>query len=135
MLHYAGDDQWSYEEDAYNPANFGETVKRWIDATGGPTFVTRCEPGYPAAGARSWRATRCARRRSSAQAFGRSPYPGLAMCGVSGFWGPRDLALLEAMTAAQAHRGPDDLGFSRPTPPASASAASASSTSSAATSR
>ena len=33
------------------------------------------------------------------------------MCGVSGFWGPRDRALLEAMTAAQAHRGPDDLGF------------------------
>ena len=33
------------------------------------------------------------------------------MCGVSGFWGPRDRVLLEAMTAAQAHRGPDDLGF------------------------
>ena len=33
------------------------------------------------------------------------------MCGVSGFWGPRDRALLEAMTAAQAHRGPDDVGF------------------------
>ena len=33
------------------------------------------------------------------------------MCGVSGFWGPRDRALLEAMTAAQVHRGPDDLGF------------------------
>jgi len=32
VLHYAGDDQWSYEEDAYNPANFGETVKAWIDA-------------------------------------------------------------------------------------------------------
>ena len=33
------------------------------------------------------------------------------MCGVSGFWGPRDRALLEAMTAAQLHRGPDDVGF------------------------
>ena len=33
------------------------------------------------------------------------------MCGVSGFWGPPDRALLEAMTAAQVHRGPDDLGF------------------------
>ena len=33
------------------------------------------------------------------------------MCGVSGFWGPRDRALLEAMTAAQAHRGPDGEGF------------------------
>ena len=33
------------------------------------------------------------------------------MCGVSGFWGPRDRALLEAMTAAQVHRGPDDVGF------------------------
>jgi len=28
VLHYAGDHQWSYEEDAYNPANFGETGKR-----------------------------------------------------------------------------------------------------------
>lgn len=33
------------------------------------------------------------------------------MCGVSGFWGPPDRGLLEAMTAAQVHRGPDDLGF------------------------
>ena len=33
------------------------------------------------------------------------------MCGVSGFWGPADRALLEAMTAAQLHRGPDDFGF------------------------
>ena len=32
MLHYAGDNQWSYEEDAYNPANFEETVRAWIDA-------------------------------------------------------------------------------------------------------
>jgi hypothetical protein len=32
VLHYAGDDQWSYEEDAYNPANFETTVKAWIDA-------------------------------------------------------------------------------------------------------
>jgi asparagine synthase (glutamine-hydrolysing) len=33
------------------------------------------------------------------------------MCGVSGFWGPPDRVLLEAMTGAQVHRGPDDLGF------------------------
>ena len=32
------------------------------------------------------------------------------MCGVSGFWGPRDRSLLETMTAAQVHRGPDDFG-------------------------
>src|SRR5581483_8633837 len=33
------------------------------------------------------------------------------MCGISGFWGPRDRKLLEAMTDAQRHRGPDDEGF------------------------
>ncbi len=33
------------------------------------------------------------------------------MCGVDGFWGPPDHALLEAMTAAQVHRGPDDFGY------------------------
>ena len=27
------------------------------------------------------------------------------MCGVCGFWGPADRALLDAMTAAQVHRG------------------------------
>jgi asparagine synthase (glutamine-hydrolysing) len=32
------------------------------------------------------------------------------MCGVSGFWGPEDLALLDAMMASQVHRGPDDAG-------------------------
>ena len=32
VLHYAGDDQWSYEEDAYNPASFEKTVRAWIDA-------------------------------------------------------------------------------------------------------
>ena len=32
ILHYAGNMQWSYEEDAYNPANFGPMVKDWIDA-------------------------------------------------------------------------------------------------------
>jgi hypothetical protein len=32
VLHYAGNFQWSYEEDAYNPANFGPVVKDWIDA-------------------------------------------------------------------------------------------------------
>lgn len=33
------------------------------------------------------------------------------MCGISGFWGPRDRGLLEAMTDAQRHRGPDDEGY------------------------
>ncbi len=33
------------------------------------------------------------------------------MCGVDGFWGPPDHTLLEAMTAAQVHRGPDDAGL------------------------
>src|SRR5690349_16285864 len=33
------------------------------------------------------------------------------MCGISGFWGPRDRKLLEAMTEAQHHRGPDDDGY------------------------
>ena len=32
ILHYAGNMQWSYEEDAYNPANFGPMVKDWITA-------------------------------------------------------------------------------------------------------
>ncbi len=30
ILHYAGDGQWSYEEDIYNPAHFGEMVKGWM---------------------------------------------------------------------------------------------------------
>ncbi|MFN2615280.1 MAG: asparagine synthase (glutamine-hydrolyzing), partial [Actinomycetota bacterium] len=33
------------------------------------------------------------------------------MCGVAGFWGPPDRALLEAMARVQVHRGPDDEGF------------------------
>ncbi len=33
------------------------------------------------------------------------------MCGVDGFWGPRDLELLEAMTSSLVHRGPDDAGL------------------------
>jgi asparagine synthase (glutamine-hydrolysing) len=32
------------------------------------------------------------------------------MCGIAGFLGPYDLARLEAMTTAIAHRGPDDSG-------------------------
>ncbi len=32
ILHYAGNMQWSYEEDAYNPANFGPMVQDWIAA-------------------------------------------------------------------------------------------------------
>jgi asparagine synthase (glutamine-hydrolysing) len=33
------------------------------------------------------------------------------MCGISGFMGPRDRALLEAMTESLHHRGPDDVGY------------------------
>jgi asparagine synthase (glutamine-hydrolysing) len=33
------------------------------------------------------------------------------VCGLSGFFGPPDRALLEAMTGRIAHRGPDDEGF------------------------
>ncbi len=29
LLKYAGDDQWSYEEDVYNPADFGRMVAGW----------------------------------------------------------------------------------------------------------
>jgi hypothetical protein len=32
VLHYAGDMQFSYEEDAYNPANFGPVVSSWLAA-------------------------------------------------------------------------------------------------------
>jgi hypothetical protein len=32
VLHYAGDLQFSYEEDAYNPANFGPVVRNWLAA-------------------------------------------------------------------------------------------------------
>jgi hypothetical protein len=32
VLHYAGDMQFSYEEDAYNPANFGPVVTAWVKA-------------------------------------------------------------------------------------------------------
>ncbi|MDQ3881084.1 MAG: asparagine synthase (glutamine-hydrolyzing), partial [Chloroflexota bacterium] len=33
------------------------------------------------------------------------------MCGIAGFWGPRDRALLWRMTRIQEHRGPDDEGL------------------------
>ena len=32
LLHYAGDGQFSYEEDMYNPAEFGEMIKGWLQA-------------------------------------------------------------------------------------------------------
>ena len=32
------------------------------------------------------------------------------MCGIAGFWGAPDRALLEAMTESLRHRGPDDDG-------------------------
>jgi len=30
LLKYAGNDQWSYEEDVYNPAGFGTMVQGWL---------------------------------------------------------------------------------------------------------
>ena len=30
QLHYAGDGQWSYEEDAYNPEAMAEVVQAWL---------------------------------------------------------------------------------------------------------
>ena len=30
----AGDDQWSYEEDCYNPREFPEVVMAWVEAGG-----------------------------------------------------------------------------------------------------
>lgn len=32
VLHYAGDMQFSYEEDAYNPMNFAPVVSGWLEA-------------------------------------------------------------------------------------------------------
>jgi hypothetical protein len=32
LLKYAGDGQFSYEEDMYNPTEFGEMVKAWLQA-------------------------------------------------------------------------------------------------------
>ncbi|HEX3946432.1 MAG TPA: hypothetical protein VHW47_01950, partial [Acidimicrobiales bacterium] len=32
VLHYAGDMQFSYEEDAYNPANFAPMITAWMTA-------------------------------------------------------------------------------------------------------
>jgi hypothetical protein len=32
VLHYAGDMKFSYEEDAYNPTNFGPVVSAWMKA-------------------------------------------------------------------------------------------------------
>jgi hypothetical protein len=31
LLHYAGNGQFSYEEDMYNPTEFGDMVKGWLD--------------------------------------------------------------------------------------------------------
>src|SRR3954454_14898003 len=36
------------------------------------------------------------------------------MCGIAGFWGAPDAALLATMTSRIAHRGPDGEGFSEP---------------------
>jgi hypothetical protein len=32
MLHYAGDGRFSYEEDVYNPAEFGTMIEGWLAA-------------------------------------------------------------------------------------------------------
>jgi SnoaL-like domain len=32
MLHYAGDGKFSYEEDMYNPVEFGNMIKGWLKA-------------------------------------------------------------------------------------------------------
>jgi hypothetical protein len=32
LLKYAGDNRWSYEEDLYNPMEFGEMLKGWFSA-------------------------------------------------------------------------------------------------------
>ena len=32
MLHYGGDGQFSYEEDMYNPVEFGNMIKGWLKA-------------------------------------------------------------------------------------------------------
>ena len=40
VLHYAGDMQFSREEDAYNPANFAPVVKAWIAAQRAATSST-----------------------------------------------------------------------------------------------
>jgi SnoaL-like protein len=32
ILHYAGDGKFSYEEDLYNPNEFGAMIKGWLDA-------------------------------------------------------------------------------------------------------
>ena len=32
VLHYAGDMHFSYEEDAYNPAAFGQMIEGWLAA-------------------------------------------------------------------------------------------------------
>ena len=45
VLHYAGNGQWSYEEDAYNPNEASTTIQRWLDAGGLlPQGVTLPEP-------------------------------------------------------------------------------------------
>ena len=33
-IHYAGNHQWSYEEDNYNPAEAGRTIQAWREAGG-----------------------------------------------------------------------------------------------------
>jgi hypothetical protein len=35
MLHYAGDGRFSYEEDLYNPIEFGRMVQRWHEVKDG----------------------------------------------------------------------------------------------------
>ncbi|HLN16279.1 MAG TPA: nuclear transport factor 2 family protein [Acidimicrobiales bacterium] len=44
VLHYAGDMKFSYEEDAYNPANFAPVVKAWRRALAAHDHPDRGRP-------------------------------------------------------------------------------------------
>jgi hypothetical protein len=44
VLHYAGDMTFSYEEDAYNPANFGPAVTDWLAAAEAAGYQGRSRP-------------------------------------------------------------------------------------------
>ena len=46
ILHYAGDNRWSYEEDVYNPATFLEMVRGWA--------VVAAQHGRLPADGRAW---------------------------------------------------------------------------------
>lgn len=57
ILHYAGDNQWSYEEDVYNPAKFFDMVSGWAQVAAahgrlpedGKAWMAKFGGGIPAA--------------------------------------------------------------------------------------